>query len=457
MNPITRETITSMRAACVLWTLCFTVVSSQQLLGQDTPTSDRMKALIEQSIKDSLRHSNAIDFDAWATNKYVTSNIAFLQTGLRHGTPNLVAVLVDSTNFDGATWSTYTSSNVLVNLGPKEGWHEIRVGMRATQDSDPTWVWTRLKLDRTPPTITVTKPASSTVSQPMIQLQGCSSEDLESLSCNVSNAVGAFHNAMIFVLDRDFDPDAFEFTTNWFQAFDLRLSTNLNTIKIRATDKAGNSSTTNFSITLVCDSVAPVLELWWPQDGAELCGEDFTWRGLVDDFTATLTAESVGTNGTTSVRTALVERDGKFWFENLPLAEGVTRLKLAAADFWGNVSTTNISVRRSEVQLTIDPLGEITLTDATVTVTGSINVSDHTVWVNGIKAALNRDGTWSAHDVPVNPGGTAVIQARAIPNSDNGGNGTGSSGGSGATMQDSGNPTSRQQKNAEGRGAPDGE
>jgi hypothetical protein len=77
--------------------------------------------------------------------------------------------------------------------------------------------------------------------------------------------------------------------------------------------------------------------------------------------------------------------------------------------------------------------------------TGTINVSDHTVWVNGVKATID-SGTWQADNVPMTPGGTAVIQARAIPNTDHDGNGTGGSGGTVATMQDPGIPNSAQAK-----------
>ena len=134
----------------------------------------------------------------------------------------------------------------------------------------------------------------------------------------------------------------------------------------------------------------------------------------MDDFTATLTAQ-VDSSDNTNFFSALVERDGKFWFEDLPLAAGTSSLTLTAEDFWGNLTTTNISVSKSAVELTIDPVSESLLNEATVTVTGTINVSDHTVWVNGVKATIN-SGTWQADGVPMTPGGTAVIQARAIPN-----------------------------------------
>jgi hypothetical protein len=120
------------------------------------------------------------------------------------------------------------------------------------------------------------------------------------------------------------------------------------------------------------------------------------------------TADQTADNsGNTNVSTALVERDGKFWFEDLPLAAGTSSLTLTAEDFWGNLTTTNISVSKSAVELAIDPVNESLLNEAIITVTGRINVSDHTVWVNGVKATID-SGTWQADDVPTTPGGTAV-------------------------------------------------
>jgi hypothetical protein len=61
-------------------------------------------------------------------------------------------------------------------------------------------------------------------------------------------------------------------------------------------------------------------------------------------------------------------------------------------------------------------------------VSGTITLTNCTVWVNGVQATQddNGDGDWEAYSVPVGPGGTAVIEARAIPNTaaDNNGNGT---------------------------------
>src|SRR6266704_70331 len=63
-------------------------------------------------------------------------------------------------------------------------------------------------------------------------------------------------------------------------------------------------------------------------------------------------------------------------------------------------------------------------TNFSTTVSGTISDGGHAVWVNGKKATMHDDHTWSASGVPVNQGGTATLHVRAIANSDNGGNGT---------------------------------
>jgi len=75
-----------------------------------------------------------------------------------------------------------------------------------------------------------------------------------------------------------------------------------------------------------------------------------------------------------------------------------------------------------------------------VTVNGTIDTGGYTVWVNGVQAANNGYGGWSACNVPVNGAGTALIQARAIPNSQTN-SATGGGGGTNSTLQYPGNPT----------------
>src|ERR1041384_5674124 len=162
---------------------------------------------------------NKVKFRTFFSKFYVTNANATGTIELAGGVPSSMAMLVDSTNFSAATWTSY-SSNFTANLGSNEGWHDVWVGLRGRlASSHQTWGTTRLKLDRTPPLLVLTGP-SSVVSQPMIQVLGYSPEELSSISFDITNAAGLLANQQVLVLDQHYDTNTWEFTTNTFQAFD---------------------------------------------------------------------------------------------------------------------------------------------------------------------------------------------------------------------------------------------
>ena len=395
----------------------------------------------------------AFQFTAIATaNNYFNAAQVPAQLAVS-GWPYWIAILVDDTNFADANWTAYTSSNITVNLGLTEGWHQVLTGLRGHAD-DPSaavWQWKRLKLDLTPPAIVITQPANSLVTRPMIQVRGYCPEALASISYDLTNALGLVANQQVLVLNQVYSTNTWEFTTNTFQAFDVPLTNGPNTITIHASDLAGNAATASFTFTLDYSSKTnpPEVALYWPHDQTQVGNGPYTWRGWISDPTASVTAQLVDTNGDTNVFAGLVERDGHFWVENLPLLAGPNYLTLTVTDVVGNVAMTNITVFPGAVALTITAPTPDQLWQQGITVNGTISdATDYTVWVNGVAAAVNGDGTWTASPVYLPRGGTAVLQARAIPNSDNGGNGSG--GGGGAVSYGSpGNPSSAQAIDAE--------
>jgi len=126
----------------------------------------------------------------------------------------------------------------------------------------------------------------------------------------------------------------------------------------------------------------------------------------------------------------------------MPLAAGANEVTISVVDVGTNSTGTNFTVVKSGVELTIDPLNSSELNNPFITVYGSINVSTHKIWVNGMEVTNVSSGIWYVEGVPLNEGGTAVVQARAIALTDNGGNGTGGSGGQNSTFDDPGNPDS---------------
>jgi hypothetical protein len=69
----------------------------------------------------------------------------------------------------------------------------------------------------------------------------------------------------------------------------------------------------------------------------------------------------VNANGATNEAVGLVERNGMFWLEDLPLAAGTNTIELTATDAAGNVNTTSFNLVQSSVTLTIEstPRGEV--------------------------------------------------------------------------------------------------
>ena len=117
-------------------------------------------------------------------------------------------------------------------------------------------------------------------------------------------------------------------------------------------------------------------------------------------------------------------------------------LTLTVADAAGNTNWTNIAVFQSPVNITFTSIPAIS-NQTSITVQGTIDTTGYMVWVNGVQATSDQDGTdWTAWNVPLNGTGTAVIQARAIPvtPADNYGNGSGGGGGTNSTLQNPGNP-----------------
>jgi hypothetical protein len=357
---------------------------------------------------------NLIHFAVTATNNYANASPAAVGLAITGGVPFYQAVLVDSTNYASATWSAYTSSSLSVDLGPAEGWHDVWVGLKGfTANSYQTWEWKRLKLDRTPPQLSLLSPAAGVVTQPTIQLVGSAPEALSSIWYNLSNSSGLLLNQQVLILNQYQSTNTWEFTTNTFQAFDVELAGGTNLLTLHATDLAGNHTATNFTFILDYSHKTnpPAIQLAWPQNGVQIGAGSLTLRGWTDDPTARVRVQVAGTNGIPHTFFGQVERTGKFWVDNVPLAGGTNVMALTVADVAGNSSSTNISVAQSAVRLTMNPVTPASqLWQPTVNVSGTVSDPSYAVWVNGVKATNPGHGTWTASNVPVTQGGAAVFQ-----------------------------------------------
>ena len=367
----------------------------------------------------NLAPANVISFSLFTTNNYVNTSLAAVQVNVTGGWPSYQAVLVNSTNFAGATWTSYTSSNLTVNLGSlNNGDYSVWVGLRGWPTAAvQTWQEIDFTIDTTPPLLVITNPAPlpCTLGIPLVQMQGYADKQLAAFTFDVSNATGVVTGQQGIIMSQFFDTNLWQFTTNYFQCFDITLTPGTNLVTLHATDFAGNTTNCNLPINLDYSirTNPPVVQLTWPQDGLQVSGTSFTLDGFVDDPMATVTAQVVDTSGDTNVVSGVVERTGRFWVDNLPLSGGTNLLTLSITDAAGHTSVTNIGVIQSALTLTITPpVDPSVLWQPAVTVSGTISGSGYAVSVNGVSATVNGN-SWSAANVPVTPGGVACFTAMA--------------------------------------------
>ncbi len=346
---------------------------------------------------------------------YESVNTNIVNAIVEGGPAAATAILVDSTNFAGATWIPF-SLVPLVDIGTNEGTHEVWFGFQGT-NGVVYWSEASVTLDTTPPVLVITNPVSTTTSRPIIQLQGYGLEPLSHIYFDVTNAAGSVTNQQGFVTEQSFDTNKLNFTTNWFQCFDIELTNGVNTITVHAADLAGNVATTNVTITLdfTGDTNPPVATVTWPEDGAQISGTNFTLRGVLDDETAQITAQMVDTNGVTNIVNGVVERNGTFWLEDLPLNSGTNIVTITATDAAGNASVTNLTLFQSDVTLTIDLVSDDQLNQSVTTVSGTVSDPSYDVWINGVQATVDGSGHWTTNNVPVYGNGTATFDAIAYP------------------------------------------
>ncbi|MGD0207197.1 MAG: hypothetical protein ABSC89_06295 [Verrucomicrobiota bacterium] len=355
---------------------------------------------------------NVIQFTLSTASQYINTLTVPVQINLLAGVPSYYAVLVNDINQADANWQTFPGTNITVILGSTNGVYTVSVGLRGLPpNATATWQTVQLTLNTIAPTVVITNPAAGVVSQPMIQVQGFANEALSHVTFDVSNATGIFTNQTGYITSQYYDANLLTFTTNYFQCYDVPLTNGLNTISVHTTDLAGNTTTTNVNFILDYSNATnpPVLTVVWPQDGTYISGSSFTFEGQVDDDTASVTATIVDASGDTNTVQGLVERSGAVWAQNLPLAAGTNILMISATDAAGNTSTTNLTLYQSSVIVTVNPLAGDQLNRQFVTVMGTVSDTTVQVYVNGVQATVNDDGTWEADSVPVSPAGMAKL------------------------------------------------
>ena len=389
---------------------------------------------------DSESDPNVIYFMVESANDYVNATSANVQLNITGGTPGYYAVFVNHTST--TNWLPFTTPNLTVTLGPTDGVYDVVVGLKGRPaDATQTWNDYRMTLDRVPPKVNITNPlivsvagvGSATVNKPYLQLQGYANEQLAGLSYDIHNTAGEATDVNVFMTGRWYDTSKHDFTTNYFQAYDVPLVMNDNFITLHVTDRAGNTTTTNITVTLdYTTATSPTVTLLWPQDGMAVSGTGITIRGKTSDETGKVVAQVVNGNGVTTTLNGIVERNGMFWIENVPL-NGTSQINIQTTDGSGNhVTQTPFTVSTGSFLLTIDSTpGGDALWQRTGSVSGRVGHAGATVTVNGKTATVDTQASgssynWHADGVPNNapgmegsaakPQGTATYDATATAN-----------------------------------------
>lgn len=245
-----------------------------------------------------------------------------------------------------------------------------------------------IKLDKTPPTVTIAAPANgSTISLSTVNigLSGTENDNLSGVStvtCNGSPAATSGSNFTCTVL----------------------LAQGLNSIAVLATDVAGNTSSSPLSLTF---APAPQLSITAPANLSVTNLSPATVTGTVSDPAAAVTVNGI----------AAPQSGGSFAIP-VPLTEGLNVLTAVATNASGvaSTATAQVTLDTTPPHITIDtPADGAVTTDASVTVTGlandvvvgTVNAQDVQVTVNGISAQVaNR--TYAATGVPLTVGANTI-------------------------------------------------
>ncbi|MCE9670034.1 DUF6531 domain-containing protein [Myxococcus stipitatus] len=184
----------------------------------------------------------------------------------------------------------------------------------------------------------------------------------------------------------------------------VSLAEGVNQLVVNVLDQAGN--TTSKSVTVVRDSVAPVLSLVSPSEGARVGGLSVKVRGSVSDSTP-VTLSLNGAPVTLAADGSTFETDGA-------LVQGANSLVLVARDAAGNEVVKTVPVRANNTPPTLvisEPSDGLVTEASSVTVRGTVSVADSTdtatVIVAGGLGPVSSNGAFQ-RTVPLSPGAQAL-------------------------------------------------
>ncbi len=317
-----------------------------------------------------------------------------------------------------AEWMPFRS-NLSLTLEPQRKRHTISVGYRQKSALWPLWQEVGITVTNLPPVVVLTNPVHRTVSTSSLQIQGFADVALRTISFTFEKPHGTTEQGNGFVTRQEMQSRIpVSAVTNYFQCFDIELEPGTNRFSVKCTDIYGNSSVTNFSMILdtASDRTPPEVSLFTPQPGSQVFQSGFTIYGRIDDPSGAITGK-ISSEGRTANIESPVGRTGLFLFSKIPINGPTNHVTLTATDLAGNVTITNFVLFQSQVAVELDPIPDEKFVSDGMTVTGKIGVQDHALWVNGIRATINPDGTWSAKRVRVEriEGDGPMFNFKALP------------------------------------------
>ena len=292
--------------------------------------------LIMMTIVALRANSQRVTMPRVAETQTITAQIA-LAPGVI-GLP-IMAVLVNNTNFADATWVPF-ATNLPVNLGGGDGPRDVWFGFHDESGAE-FFVYRKVILDTASLSLSLFTPLANLVTTPYLQVKGYCTKPLQRISYDLVNTNGTFADQDAYITRQEFNPNTRAFGTNHFQCFDVPLASGTNTISIKAVDMKSNQWVSTFSVTLDTTQLTnpPAVNLLWPTDGASIAADSVTLRGSVADGNLLVSAIVTDDSGNTQAVDGLVERDGAFWIDDLPLTGSTNSVTITVTDPAGNVSS----------------------------------------------------------------------------------------------------------------------
>lgn len=258
-------------------------------------------------------------------------------------------------------------------------------------------------------------PPEGIVTLPVIQIKGRTDQTLESVSYDLLNDQHSLTNQPGYISGTYYDKQLRRFTTNYFDYCNIKLVPGTNTLTLHARYVSGRHLIVKkvYDLRLDLKTNAPRLVISWPPKNRKVCGNEVTIRGLIDDCSDQIIAETQ-IDGQTKRIQGEVERDGHFWLQHIPLSEKTNQIIIVVKDVVGNVGRGRVVVLKNDDQLTINPVPPKQLWQMQVTVSGTVSPANREVWINGLKATVKTTGEWTVRGVPMDKKGVAVFDAKVV-------------------------------------------